>query len=35
MENKGLEKLKKEYMETPIPKELDLLVEKTLKDSKV
>ncbi len=35
MENKSLHQLKKNYEETPIPKELDFLVRKTLKDNGV
>lgn len=31
MSNKNLEKLKKDYMNTPIPQELDFIVKKTLK----
>lgn len=33
MKSEGLDRLKKEYMETPIPEELDPLVRKALKDS--
>lgn len=33
MKNRNIEELKKEYMEVPIPDELDFLVKKALKDS--
>jgi hypothetical protein len=33
MSDKSLQQLKKEYIETPIPKELDFLVNKALRDS--
>ncbi|MBZ9685207.1 DUF3298 and DUF4163 domain-containing protein [Clostridium estertheticum] len=33
MKNKNIKELKKEYMEVPIPDELDFLVKKALKDS--
>ena len=35
MEHKNLHQLKKEYLETPIPEELDFLVKKALKDKSV
>lgn len=35
MEDKSLHQLKKEYMEVPIPKELDFVVKKALKESGV
>jgi len=35
MEDKNLDKLKREYMNTPIPKELDFYVKKALKESGV
>lgn len=35
MEHKNLHHLKKEYLKTPIPEELDLLVKKTLKNGDV
>lgn len=35
MDNKKLEELKKEYMETPIPEELDFIVRKALKQGRI
>jgi hypothetical protein len=35
MEYKNLHHLKKEYLETPLPKELDFLVKKALKDNRL
>lgn len=35
MKNKNLDQLKKEYMDVPIPMELEFVVKKTLKDSEV